>query len=359
MSIQSAYLIMDGQWGSTGKGLIAGYLATRIHRPDGVICNFGPNAGHTVVFPNKDMVMTQQLPTAIISPSVSRIFIGPGAIINPIIFMAEVHKYRKYLDNKHIFIHPRAAVIQLKHLTQESESLKRISSTQKGVGAAITSKIMREEDAIIGNYEGPDGIQRFVKSVEIYEHQLDKVKKLQIESAQGFELGLNTGSSYPYCTSRDVIPYQIFADCGLPYTVPIHDIVVSLRTYPIRVGHQYEANGVKVGDSGPVYPDQEELQWSDISLAPKPETTTVTGKVRRVFTFSLQGYKRMLKFLSPSNIFLNFVNYLDVYPDIVDRAFVTRTNTPHTIELVDDLNQIAGHSIVTYLGTGPRMDQVI
>ena len=75
-----SYMTIDGQWGSTGKGLLNGYLAY-IRKPDTVACNFGPNAGHTVVF-DGITVVTCQLPTAAVFPSAHTILIGPGAVID-------------------------------------------------------------------------------------------------------------------------------------------------------------------------------------------------------------------------------------------------------------------------------------
>ena len=136
---------------------------------------------------------------------------------------------------------------------------------------------------------------------------MSKIKVLQIESAQGFELGINSGSHYPYCTGRDITPHQILADCAVPYGIN-PKIIVTMRTFPIRVGDQYDKDGNKVGTSGPVYNDQEELNWADIGIP--EEKTTVTGKVRRIFTWSNLNLVRMIQTVNPDFMFLNFVNYL-------------------------------------------------
>ena len=74
---------VDVQCGSTGKGLMAGYLALT-RNPDTAVCNFGPNAGHTTVLDDGREVVVQMLPSAIVSPSVKNVLIGPGAIVDPI-----------------------------------------------------------------------------------------------------------------------------------------------------------------------------------------------------------------------------------------------------------------------------------
>lgn len=36
-----------------------------------------------------------------------------------------------------------------------------------------------------------------------------------VETGQGLGLGLNYGLSYPFCTSRDVLPTTVMSDCGI------------------------------------------------------------------------------------------------------------------------------------------------
>jgi len=84
-------------------------------------------------------------------------------------------------------------------------------------------------------------------------------------------------------------------------------VAVCIRTYPIRVGNIVK-DGVEIGYSGPFYPDSVETSWEEIGV--EPELTTVTGRVRRVATFSMQQYKNMLNHLRPDYVFLNFANYM-------------------------------------------------
>ena len=83
-----AYLIMDGQWGSCGKGLLAGKLALD-RSPDLAVCNFGPNAGHTFITASGTKILTRQLPTALVSPG-TVLVLGPGSIIDPQVLFDEV-----------------------------------------------------------------------------------------------------------------------------------------------------------------------------------------------------------------------------------------------------------------------------
>jgi adenylosuccinate synthase len=349
-----SYMVIDGQWGSTGKGAIAGYLS-RVRYPDTVVCNFGPNAGHTFVFTGGQKVMTRQLPTGIVSASVQRIFLGPGSIIDPDVLRHELDEFAAMLKGKPIFIHERAAYVDQSHRDQEKEALCHISSTGKGTGAAMAAKTMRRDDAIIRAHR-----HKFPE-VEIVDHNmytrlLLESKILQIESAQGFELGINSGSHYPFCTGRDINPAQVMSDCGVPMWTSYPTVIATMRTFPIRVGDQYNEAGEKVGTSGPVYHDQQEVTFEDIGVP--NEKTTVTGKIRRVFTFSDYATVRMIRSMCPDYIFLNFVNYISNDPTFEDPAverLINRIKNAYRIAM----NQTPPVNYVRWIGTGPEEHQIM
>jgi adenylosuccinate synthase len=88
---------------------------------------------------------------------------------------------------------------------------------------------------------------------------------------------------------------------GLP---PIKNLFVygTLRTFPIRVGNTPD------GYSGDGYPDQREIAWEELGVA--PELTTVTRRIRRVFTFSFNQLEEALWHCRPDFLFVNFCNYI-------------------------------------------------
>jgi len=299
-------MIIDGQWGSTGKGLLCGYLVDK-YKPDTLVCNFGPNAGHTVITDDGRKVVTCQLPTGIIGDSVKNVMIGPGAIIDPEKLTQELAEYWDLMENKNLFIHERAAIVLPEHRKKEEELLTCISSTCKGTGAAVVDKILRTGGVARDDYNLCDSTVDHAT----WQLLLNEATKIQIESAQGFELGINTGSHYPHCTSRDITPAQVLSDCAIP--ISYLDLVIAVcRTYPIRVGNAYDKNGKMIGYSGDVYNDQVELSWEGFKkFGVEPETTTVTGKIRRIFSWSSSGFLKMLRTIEPDWIFLNFMNYLE------------------------------------------------
>jgi len=301
---------MDFQWGSTGKGAIAGYLAKR-EDYDTAICAFSVNAGHTYIDKSRDMhVMTQQIPTsAIASPTVKTVLIGPGSSIHAPTFMDEVEKYAEYLVGKRIMIHPHAIAIEEYHTQQEIDwGMAKIGSTVHGVGAAMIERVRRDPDrplTVAQRWKGTP-VGEYVVTREEYQMAVMASESTIIEGAQGFGLSIYHGA-YPYTTSRDVTPWQIAADCGLPYNWASYiQIIGSTRCFPIRVNN-------RTGSSGPCYPDQVELNWDDFAkIGIKPEFTTVTKLQRRIFTFSQRQIREAVFHCGgywDTKVFLNFANY--------------------------------------------------
>lgn len=303
-------LIMDFQYGSTGKGLIAGYLAKR-ENYDTVICAFATNAGHTYIDKAEGIhLMTQQLPTAaVVSKTVKNILLGPGSLIHMATLFHEIAVNEKALEGKRIMIHPQAAVVEGYHAQHERDwHMSKIGSTGKGVGAAMVERIQRNPDNpnTVGHRWAHTSFAQYVCTEDEYRDALLSSENVLIEGAQGFSLSLYHGQ-YPYTTSRDVTPWQILADCGVPYRWASYvHVIGSCRTFPIRVNNQD-------GTSGPHYSDQMELDWSEIkdgSIA--PELTTVTKLKRRIFTFSQKQIQEAVFHCGGywnTRIFLNFANY--------------------------------------------------
>ena len=301
-------MILDLQYGSTGKGLIAGWLAKRM-KYDTAICAFATNAGHTYIDNERGLsVMTQQLPTAITSPTVKNILLGPGSAISAEVLLSEMQRYNRWIAGKRIMIHPHAAVVEEEHANFElRDGRTNMGSTAKGVGEAYIERIRRDTaNANVAAVRWRDHpvLKDLVVTIEEYEAALMAAENVIIEGAQGFSLSIYHGQ-YPYTTSRDVTPWQIAADCGLPFRWASRiNVIGTLRTYPIRVNN-------RTGSSGPCYPDQVEIEWESIGIP--AETTTVTKLPRRIFTFSETQFKHAMLHCAhywQTQIFLNFANYM-------------------------------------------------
>jgi adenylosuccinate synthase len=146
-----------------------------------------------------------------------------------------------------------------------------------------------------------------------------------VEGAQGFSLSMYHGQ-YPYVTSRDVTPWQVSADCGLPFSWASYiKVIGTLRTFPIRVNN-------RDGSSGPCYPDQLELTWESLGL--EPELTTVTKLPRRIFQFSQRQLDEALVHCGgywDTRLFLNFANYFKEEKEVSD--LIRQIEKPHPLSL--------------------------
>lgn len=312
-------MIMDLQFGSTGKGQVAGTLA-HDRCPDTVVTAWGPNAGHT--FRHGDLKMvTTMLASSSVTPSIENILIGPGSVLKLDSLINEMLTAGKLLHGKTLIIHPQTPLWRPAYAEMEAANLKRIGSTMKGTGEALIHKVRRQPTAtIIGfaDHEPHDIYAQFDAVTQqtgcailvdetAYNNAVDASKYMFVEGAQGFGLGYHT-SFYPYCTSRDVSPAQLLADCRLPIQEDL-EVIGICRTYPIRVANRFDEHGNMVGHSGGYFPDQNELQWSDIGR--QPELTTVTKLPRRLFNFSIQQIQDACRIVRPNEIALTFCDYLE------------------------------------------------
>lgn len=303
-----AHVLVDGQYGSTGKGVLAAWLAARNieydnDRWDGVVSNAGPNSGHTFYHGDEKHVL-KQLPTFAVASYLLGVtipvFLSAGAVIDTDILIAEAKRY----PGIPIFVHPNAAVITQADRDSEvsaAGSIAAVAGTRSGTGMAIARKVMRDPTATFGWYwrnaihlEWPRNVQEYTVSwLPLYN------KRYFVEVSQGFSLGINQ-RFYPKCTSRECTVAQAIADAGMPPRY-VRKTYMSLRTWPIRVGN------VDGHSSGEWYPDQIETTWD--ALGVEPELTTVTQRVRRVASFSAQQFRDAVWANDPDLVFLNFMNY--------------------------------------------------
>lgn len=340
-----SYMIIDLQFGSTGKGLLAGYLAEK-NQPDVVVTAWGPNAGHTYINSKGRVFIHRMLANGVVSPKLENVLIGPGSVIDLDILFKEIESCADLLKGKNIIIHPKAVIVTPEHVETEKRNVK-IGSTMKGTGAAVIARIERDPDDFVIARDVVDGswlskvddlgIHAYV-SERHYNTVLDEARVIQIEGAQGFSLSIYHGM-YPYTTSRDVTPAQVMADCAIPFSYT-PEVYGTLRTFPIRVANRFDEKGQMIGTSGPCYDDQMEIDWSDIGI--EPELTTVTKLPRRIFSFSEIQTREACRLCAPAAIFLNFCNYMT-------RAEATK--------LADEIEKITGVPVL-WMGYGPTVNDV-
>lgn len=307
-----ASVLVDGQFGSTGKGLAAAYLSQFIKDLDVATTNAGAQAGHTTVLATGEKFICYHLPTTGVMRKESLVYVNAGSIIDLKSFAAEVEML---IDPKRIVVHPRAVVIEPEDTQAEHASgsaTERSASTQKGVGHALTRKIMRKaslaKDFFVADFCGAR-----VEALDL-NHLLSLGHSVTVEVPQGFDLSLNHGLSYPYCTSRDCTVGAGLSDAGIHASF-LGPTCMVVRTFPIRVGAIYNELQEKLGDSGPFHADSVELGWAKDFPGIEPERTTVTKRVRRIATWSDLQYRAALQMTRPTIVLLNFCNYLRSHVD--------------------------------------------
>lgn len=297
-----ASVLVGGQFGSEGKGSIAAYLA-QFHDFDICTTNAGAQAGHTTRWCNMitmprhlpPTMVLRHLPTAGVVQPGAMIYLNGGSILDPEFLEKEIKDWLG--DNTaRLHIHPLAAIIQpddVAHETGMGDMTNRIGSTSKGVGSALSRKIMRQAPLA---HTCPV-TSRFTATIDLNQ-RLVNGQSIMVEVPQGTGLSINHGYVYPYTTSRDCHIGQGLSDAGIHPSF-VGDICMVVRAYPIRVG----------GNSGPFYPGSSELDWENHFPGVEPEKTTVTQRVRRIATWSSVQYKAALSLNRPTHVALTFCDY--------------------------------------------------
>lgn len=335
-------VVVDGQFGSTGKGLLAGYLAKK-HPIDTIVTAWAANAGHTFIDDDGTKYVHTMLANGIVGPHVKQVLLGAGSVIDPVNLEAEYIAAYGKMENIKLYIHPQAAVISQAHRDVEGTTMTAIGSTKKGVGEAMIQRIKRDpHDQNTAAMSDHPFIRAHVVPLRKFNDQLDQAQNILIEGAQGYSLSMYHGF-YPYTTSRDVSVYQTLADCCIPHNFGDIEVYGSFRTYPIRVANRFNEKGEMVGWSGPHYPDQDETSFQRIGQ--DIELTTVTKLPRRIFTFSMIQYVEAIRQCGIDKVFLNFANYLNDDEEPIG-GFIER------------LEAFAPHVPVVLLGWGPTVNDI-
>jgi adenylosuccinate synthase len=335
-------LIVDLQFGSTGKGLVAGFMSQR-HNYDTVVSANMPNAGHTAYDVYNMMFVHKVLPSGIFSSGIRNVMIGPGAVFDPERLHQEVDRAEKWIGGKGatVYVHRASTPLtpEMKNAEQTS-TVTRIASTAQGSMMAQFAKMGRDpENPVISgfSYTPPESLPIKVVSNREWLGIMYASHNILAEGSQGYSLGISQ-DFWPYVTSRDCLPARMMSDMAIPLPFLSNDDIIGVaRTYPIRVGN------TDMGNSGGHYEDQVETTWQ--AIGQQAEITTVTGRVRRLFTFSNQQFEEALMACCPGEVFMNFMNYVP----IPKRAAFTKK--------VSIMCRKHG-AVLKYLGYGPLSENV-
>lgn len=330
-----ATIVVGGQYGSEGKGKIVALLANRSNSPWLVRCG-GPNSGHTVTIGGKDVIL-RQVPCSS-EPEQATYGISAGCAIDEAVLLDELDLLN--IDYRRIIVDPRAVIVTEADREAERLGLKDIASTCSGTGAASVRRMSRRSDVYLAkNSEAISSRCRVETVAPLLHSVLNEGGDVIVEGTQGFALSLLHGPDYPFVTSRDTTAAGFAMEVGLSPRL-INDIVMVVRTFPIRVG----------GTSGPF---ADEISWDEIATisgAPKPfpEYTSVTKRLRRVARFDVEAVKLACQYNRPTSLAVMGLDRLEFANTGVTQA---SRLTPRARAFLDDL-QLATAVAVEFAGTG-------
>ena len=274
----STRVVIGAQWGDEGKGKIVDLLS----KESRYIVRFqgGANAGHTLKFDDKEVVL-HLIPSGIFNGD-GICIIGNGVVIDPIALLEEidqVHSMGFSLENR-FFISETAHVILPYHkildqMKEKNKGAKAIGTTGRGIGPAYVSKVARIGIRMIDLLDTEVLHQKLIQNIEdinralenIYEeptidaqelinelegaidklstyicnttHMLHEARErdenILLEGAQGCLLDGDHGT-YPYVTSSSPTSGGACTGSGIP-PLAITQAMGITKAYCTRVGN--------------------------------------------------------------------------------------------------------------------------
>ena len=276
-------VLLGLQWGDEGKGKIVDVLTPHYD----IVARFqgGPNAGHTLKFDGKKVVL-HTIPSGIFRENTVNV-IGNGVIIDPMIMInKEIKQISDITDVKSkLYISEKTHLILPTHrlLDAANEAFRgenKIGSTLKGIGPTYTDKISRNGlrigDLLLPDFEKKynylknlhlqqietmkfdynsikiDGFSfaqyesawleasqeltsyRICATEYLLNNALSEGKKILAEGAQGTLLDIEFGS-YPYVTSSNTTSAGVCSGLGIAPS-KIGTVYGLFKAYCTRVG---------------------------------------------------------------------------------------------------------------------------
>ena len=291
-------VVVGLQWGDEGKGKIVTYLS-RYHD---IVVRYsgGSNAGHTVVYPDKETVH-HLIPSADLRRNL-KMFVAQGVVIDPDVLLEEMSEMEDMFpgSKKKLLISKQAHLVLPFHKEVDrvlDENLG-IGTTRRGIGPSYIDRVARigvriedlENEGILldklkksaslkekvfGLEIDVEGILRDLVSFfeEISENVVDTLEFKGIlgesstlfEGTQGVLLDLDAGT-YPFVTATNCSTTGVQTGVGFP--VEIDEVVGVFKAYVTRVGE------------GP-FPTEEKGKMGEELRRRGKEYGATTGRPRR------------------------------------------------------------------------------
>lgn len=337
-------IIVGAQWGDEGKGKIVDLLSESVD----IVARYqgGPNAGHTVVVNNNEIIL-HQIPSGILWPHTTCL-IGNGVVIDPRVFLDEMNFVQEQgieVDGR-LLISDRAHLILSYHrcldaASEESQGAKKIGTTGRGIGPAYVDKVGRigirtcdllnkqaltarisktlaqhnrvlesvyqceavdETEIIEQCVEFADTVSEYIIDTSVYLQEARNAgKTILIEGAQGTMLDVDFGT-YPFVTSSNPISGGACVGLGMgPNT--IDDIIGIVKAYTTRVG------------MGP-FPTEFDEEFSETVRKLGGEFGATTGRPRRCGWFDAVVVNHAVRVNGLTQLVITKLDVLDTLDDI-------------------------------------------
>ncbi len=336
-------LIVGAQWGDEGKGKIVDLLSPQfdiVSRYQG-----GHNAGHTVVYKKKKIVL-HLIPSGVLHNDKVGI-IGNGVVFSPSAFIKELNELENHglrLRNR-IFVSKDAHLILPYHeiidrIEEEKRGAQKIGTTWRGigpcyedksgrkgikVGALLYPEILRElifervkeKNFILERfgYSPLDPAQIYKECSELGESIKDMIidasfylnekikegKSILFEGAQGTLLDVDHGT-YPFVSASNPTSGGVITGLGIP-PCSIHKIIGVTKAYTTRVG------------SGP-FPTELKEEMGDKLREAGHEYGATTGRPRRCGWLDLFALKYSVRINGINSLALMKIDVLDNLSEI-------------------------------------------
>ena len=325
-------VVVCGFFGDTGKGKIISYISLKDKIAVAARAGVGPNAGHTVVYKNKEYKL-RMLPSAFVYDK-CRLLIGPGVIINPEILLKEIELTA---SQGRVGVDRQCAVIESRHIEVDRKGhlAQKIGTTGSGTGPCNAERALRTVKLARDLPKLKDLLTDVPAELD---EAISEGKNVLIEGTQGTYLSLYHGT-YPYCTSKDVTASAACSDVGVGPT-KITDVIVVFKAYVTRVGE------------GPL---QNELSWEEAEKRGWAEVATVTGRKRRAAPFNYELAKRAVMLNGATQAALTKIDVLfpeckgtNSYEELPQKAKRFIENIEREIKVP-----------ITLIGTGPGTLEIV
>jgi adenylosuccinate synthase len=339
-----ATVIIGTQFGDEGKGKLVDYLSDKYD----IVVRYqgGANAGHTICFDNKTVVL-HLIPSGIFHEGCICV-IGNGVVIDPVALLDEIRKVEElgYDVKGRLFISHNAHLIMPYHkmldsLHETAQGDQKIGTTGRGIGPSYEDKFARKgirvvdllsmkvlqeklrenlaaKNKLLKNVYEKDEIDvetmvreygefdkiidPYVTNTQLYlNQQLREGKTVLLEGAQGCLLDVDHGT-YPYVTSSNPTSGGACTGSGIAPNY-IGKVIGVVKAYMTRVGNGafpselFDETGEALGRIG-------------------HEFGATTGRKRRCGWIDLVALRYSLAINGVTEIALTKLDVLDTFDEV-------------------------------------------